>query len=243
MRWRTDLPSAFLEALVGYSRPNGNGRPPAGHHDRLLAEVPRIVPSDGMQEIYKKYVAFEYRTQYTDDMNGLTSCFDGASDLHLPFYDWEFVSACNRVPYKLGARRVFTLKSHSKMPVVQKYVLRKLLKGRLPDDLLYRHKATNPTLHCFFNRSVRPVVDRMLERWLPGLTDGLDDELRPIVAGMIEEYRQKTVFVRALDEPLLVHVLAICYVGMLHHLGTHRVAAASDELAALAEPATAVRTG
>ncbi|HTK77841.1 MAG TPA: asparagine synthase C-terminal domain-containing protein [Gemmataceae bacterium] len=244
LRWRSDFRTCFVEALLGFDRPSRNERADNGHYARLLAEVPDVNASDGMQEVYKKYVTFEYRTQYTDDMNTMTSCFsDGRLALHCPFYDWDFVEACNRVPYALGARRVFTLKSHSKLPVVQKYVLRKLVRQKLPDEVLYRYKATNPTLHCFFNRSVRPVVDRLLERWLPELLQRLDGELAAIIAATVAEYRGREVFVRNLDEPMLVRTLMICYVAMLQHLCTHRGADLPDELAAAAEPVPAALAG
>src|SRR5205085_1108640 len=145
LRPRPDFATYLLDGLVGHKLPPG--RAPGGYRDRLLADLPRVGPADGLQEVFKKYVGFEYRTQYTDDMNCATSCFhDGRNALHFPFYDWELVRACNRVPYRLGARRVFTLKSHSPLPVVQKYVLRKLLRGRIPDDLLYRYKFTTLSL-------------------------------------------------------------------------------------------------
>lgn len=241
LRPRPDFRTCFVEALLGYDRPAQNGRQKSEHYARLVAEVPTAEAGNGMQEIFKKYVAFEYRTQYTDDMHCLTSCFrEGRISLHHPFYDWQFVEACNRVPYALGARRIFTLKSQSKMPVVQKYVLRQLLRGRLPDDVLYRQKSTNPSLHCFFNHSLRPIVCRLLDRWLPGLLDWLDDELAAIVTATVAEFRSREVYARNVDEGTLVRTLAICYVAMLHHTCTHRDVPLRDELASVAEPTAAV---
>jgi asparagine synthetase B (glutamine-hydrolysing) len=238
LRPRADFRSCFVEALLGYDPPVANGR--SEHFARLLAEVPTAEPSDRLQEVFKKYVAFEYRAQYTDDMNAMTSCFGTwRTAVHHPFYDWQFVAACNRVPYKLGAKRVFTLKSHSKLPVVQKYVLRQLLRNRLTDDLLYRQKGTNPSLHCFFNRSLRPLVARLLDRWLLGLLERLDDDLRGVITRTIAEFRARQVYVRNHDEPALVKTLAICYVAMLNHLCTHRDTELRDELALFREPAVA----
>jgi len=71
----------------------------------------------------QEYVSFEYRAQYTDDMNCIASHADGSGDRSsLPFYDWQAVEASNRVPYHLGMRGTFTFKTWNKMPYVRKRI-------------------------------------------------------------------------------------------------------------------------
>jgi hypothetical protein len=244
LRPRGDFPTYFLEGLLGHQVPPGQSPARAGFYDRLRDDLPRIGPRDDMQTVFKKYVGFDYRTQYTDDMNCVGSCFtDDRAALHFPFYDWELVEACNRVPYRLGARRIFTLKSHSKLPVVQKYVLRQLLRGHLPDDSLYRYKCTVPALYGFFNHSLRPLAAELLDRWYPALRAALGPELAALMDAYVAEFRGKSAFARNVDEWMLGEILAICYLGMLHQLCTHPGTSVEGELGAAGQRAVATAGG
>lgn len=199
----------------------------------LLNELPHFSPVDRLQEVFKKLVAFEYRLQYSDDMHVAVCSMSGnRTELMLPFYDWEMVEASNRVPYHLGRKPILTLRSWSRIPLVRKRILRKLLSGSVPPEVLYRTKATRSTLSLFFNGDLAPVVRVILDSYTPDLLDSIDPLVGSIIRARVEIFSSKRTFV-AQDEMLLWSVLQICHLGLLHRaccLSKHNI---SSELEAL----------
>ena len=231
---RKDLPTYVLEALASFHLPSGFNRGQHRHFARIIAQLPELSGEDRLETIHKKYVSFEYRTQYTDDMNNLVSSTETPQiALHCPFYDWETVRVANRIPFDLGSRRMFTLRSWNKMPFVNKAIARALVKGHVPEELLYRAKKTCPAAHVIFNSAVGELVGILLDKWVPDLLDGVDGEVRPIIEAYVAEYRQRQSFRRSDDEGLLWAVLAICYLAALNKLCGDRSVSLARELDAL----------
>jgi len=216
LRPRADLPNYVIQALTSFYLPKQNGSRLGAHYLQLLAQLPKFEPADNLQVMFKKYVGFEYRTQYTDDMSCLAATLTSpVSEIHFPFYDWEAVEASNLVPYHLGMRGNFTLHSWNKMPFVRKRIARTLVRGSVPESLLYRAKKTCPHHDLVFNRSLAEFAKRLLERWLSPLVESLDSEVRSIVLELAQDFSSRSTF-NLYDEPLLRRIQYICYLAILN---------------------------
>lgn len=230
LRPRPDLRTYVLDALTSFDLPKQNGSRPGEHYLQLLAELPKFEPEDNLQVQFKKYVGFEYRTQYTDDMSCLASTLTSpVSEIHFPFYDWEAVEASNSVPYHLGMRGNFTLRSWNKMPFVNKRVARTLVRGAVPKSLLYRAKKTCPPHDLLFNRSLAKFATPLLERWLSPLADSLDSEVRSIILELVRDFSARGSF-DLHDEPLLRRIQYICYLAILNQTCMNHSFRLSDQL-------------
>jgi len=220
---REDLKTYILKVMLGFRFPP-DGRYTTGKlHERLRAETPDYPPELGLQELYKRHVAFEYRLQYTDDMQcGVSSMTGDSTELHHPFYDWQFVETANRVSYSIGMRPIYTFRTWNKMPVVRKRILRLTVKDAVPKEILYRAKKTCPSLHLLFNSSIGGVVSTILDRWGGALMEALDPEAGEIAQGYINSYRCRTEFHLNQDEDLLWGVLVVCYLATLHQTCLNR---------------------
>ncbi|MBV9157463.1 MAG: hypothetical protein JO097_14455 [Acidobacteriaceae bacterium] len=236
---RPDLRTFVIEGLTPFRVP-ANGREKSQYFDRLLDELPDFESSDGLQEVFKKYISFEYRAQYSDDMNCSVSSTPGvATELHHPFYDWQAVTASNRIPYSLAMKPIPTFRSWTKLPWVYKRIARALVQDVVPKDILFRAKKTCPSQHLIFNTQLGSVVKSMLDKWGGPLVDSLEGEVRDTVQGFIEKYKSKVVFVRNQDEALLSSALAIAYIAVLNQVCADRSFDIAEEMMALSAPQTA----
>ncbi len=208
--------------------------------EALCERLPALPEGAGIQEVFKAVIGFEYLTQFTDDMNALCASMRCQGlGLHFPFYDHDLVAACNRIPYAIGARHLFTTHSWSLIPFTQKAVLRKLLLGSVPEGLVYRRKATLPTIHLAFNAGLRTLVGRAYDRWGSELVEVLDGENASHVRRIIEAVRGVAGPFRFPEE----HDLAwdgytVFYLAVLNQLLSGN-GTAVDELERFADEATA----
>jgi hypothetical protein len=215
LRPRGSFKSFVLDALTHFNTPGFNGGARGKFYQALLHELPELRAEDSMQQIFKKYVSFEYRAQYTDDMNCIASTLTGpATEVHCPFYDWQAVEASNRVPYHLGMRGTFTFKTWNKMPYVRKRIARLLVQDAVPQNLLYRAKKTCPHFDLIFSSSMGSTTRQLLQRWLPALLESVDPEVREIIRAYVRVFSSKARFT-LYDEPLLRRVQAICFLATL----------------------------
>lgn len=215
-----DLQSSFHEyffrKLSKYNNPLGWDPSQDPFIELLINQLPPIMPEDDIQVLFKKYVSFEYKTQYTDDMNLMSTSFeDERVRMHHPFYDWQFVEVCNRVPYHLGVRPVYSVHTGSLIPSAGKPVLRSLLRGSVPAGLLYRRKSTAPSIHLLFNGQLRLLVDAVIETWGNNLLEGLPGVIRQIISAVLAAYRSRSSFKRD-DEVLLWSVYVISYLCIMN---------------------------
>jgi hypothetical protein len=211
-----DLKTHIVQSLLSLSVPEGCSL--GKNFQSFVTEVPDFSPSDSFQVIFKKLVAFEYRWQYTDDMHsGKRSATGSRTELQFPFYDWQCVEVCNRIPYHLGMRPMLTLRSWSRIPLVRKRILRKLLEGSVPTNILYRAKATCPCSHLLFNAALLPIVRLIVALWVPDLLQSVDQDVREIITAYVHAFSSKSEFTRS-DEPLLWSILAITHLAILNQV-------------------------
>jgi hypothetical protein len=231
---RGGLRSYVLEGLTPFKRPSHDGVGQGKFYRSLLQELPDFRPEDSLQLIFKKYVLFEYRAQYTDDMNCLASSLTGpVSNVHCPFYDWQAIEASNRVPYRLGMRGDITFKTWNKMPYVRKRIARLLVQDAVPDTLLYRAKKTCPHLDLIFNSSMADTARSILQAWLPGLLEALEPEARDVVQANVQVFSSKLRF-DLYDDLLLRKIQSICYLAVLHRVCENPAIRLDQELECIA---------
>jgi hypothetical protein len=207
----------MLETILGFRLPPEGAYRHGEFYERIRSAVPVFGPSSDMQEIYKSMIALEYTMQYTDDMHtGISSYTAPATEVHHPFYDWEFIQTTNRVSYAMGMRPIYTFRTWNKMPAVRKRVLRLTVQDAVPKQILYRAKKTCPSLHLLCNGQVKEVIDIILRRWGSSLVESLDPEAGQIAQGYIDSYRARTEFHLNQDEELLWGIFVVCYLATLN---------------------------
>lgn len=227
---RADLPHFVIEALTSFYLRTGNGSAGGVHFHRLLSELPAFAPEDDLQGVFKKYAGFEYRSQYTDDMSGLFSTLTSpATEAHCPFYDWEAVEASNAVPYHLGMRGICTFRSWSKMPFVRKRIARAVVRGSVPESLLYRAKKTCPHHALVFNHGLAGFAAQILDRWLLPLAESVDSEVRSVLHALARDFASRRTF-DGYDEPLLRRIQFLCYLAVLNQACLDRSFEPANEL-------------
>ena len=221
---------------MGYRGSSGaSGSCGQSHHEAVIARIPAFTSGESMQHYYKELIAFEYKTQFTDDMNALSSAVSGGGlQLHFPFYDHEAVEACNRVPFRIGARQVFSLNSWSQIPFTQKAVLRALLDGAVPRDLLYRRKSTLPTIHIAFNGYLQRIVGAVLDEWLDAVIEVVSEEVRKMMLATVKRFRATTKFTFPQHHDLLWSAYVISWCAVMHQLTERSHEAVRDDLRFLA---------
>ena len=104
----------------------------------------RVTKNFTSQEfLFKSFLTHFMLTQLTDNANEEVSQLEcSGHEVHLPLTDSRFLEVANRLPFHLSTKAIFSLKSGSMVPVVRKYLVRKLLKNKVPVDLLNRKKDT-----------------------------------------------------------------------------------------------------
>ncbi len=152
---------------------------------RLLREVPEFRRNDTLDCLYRKFVTLEYRAQHTEDMHDATCTVEVGAHHQalLPFFAPTLVEQWNRIPLSLGMRPILTTPSRtrSRSPVAGKYVLRRLMAGHAPDELLYRRKATAPGIGLQYDLAGDAVLFPALRSWGDDLLAMLEPGVREIV--------------------------------------------------------------
>jgi len=230
-----------LEELIGFHLPPECTIARNGYYARLIGELPRLTPDDRMQQVYKKYVSFMYRAQYTDDMNCVVSSTTGpATELHLPFYDWQDVDVSNRIPYHLGMRPSFTVRSWDKIPFVRKRILRTLLKDFAPREVLFRAKATVTVQCALFDPRLRDLTRLILEKWGNNLLGSVDSVVGEIIRTYVRSFAARQVLVGS-DDRLLWSIMQIAYLAALNQVCSNQSFELARELDLLCDHAVSAR--
>jgi hypothetical protein len=149
----------------------------------LRAEFERCASAPTLDELYRRVVAFEWRAQYTDDIHRAEAASrTSRSRLCMPFYHPEVVTACNNIPLKFSLRPlpVGPAKTRSPFPFADKFILRSLMKGHAPPELLYRHKSTAPAMDVQFAAAAGDVLLPVLSAWGGHLQDDLSGAARDV---------------------------------------------------------------
>ncbi len=180
---RDSLTEYVLRSLARFHLPEGlgSGRPSG----RLLEVLPAFESSDSIDAVYRKVVALEYRLQHTENMHAAVCAGEVAGHtVHLPFFTPSLTAQWNRIPLSLGMRPSVTspAKTRSPLPVVGKYVLRRLAAGHLPPELLYRRKATASEMQQQYEQAGASSMLPAIRDWGEDLLAMLDDETAAIAA-------------------------------------------------------------
>ncbi len=207
-----------LQCLSKLGGPSGYSLASSPWLDKFVRELPPIAPDDNLQTIFKKHIAAGYRLQYTDNMiESMLAINRPQTALQMPFYDWETVAVANRIPYRIGKKGVFTLRTWSKFPLVNKRVLRQCLEGSVPKSILYRRKATAGALDVFITPRLLRLLDLILSHWLPDLLLGLNDEVAGLVRAYLNDFR-RAPSLNAAGQRTVYAVLNICHMAVLNQV-------------------------
>jgi len=179
---RPDIRRYVLESLARYHFP----KECSVIHlfpEELDQKTQELCQCDSLERLYRRLVSFEYRVQYTEDMHSAQNASEtGEISLIMPFYAPNVVAVCNRIPLTIGLIPVLVspARTRSSIPVSDKYILRKLMKGRVPDALLYRRKATAPAMHILYKLAGPATLLPTIRSWGEILIDRLSGETRLI---------------------------------------------------------------
>jgi hypothetical protein len=234
VRLRDDLESYVLSSMARFSYP----RELEGSQ-RLSDEVQAAVatfPEDGnVEQIFRWAVSFEYRLQYTENMHDAhVQCDTANSRLRMPFYDPEVVAVSNRVPLAIGLKTmvVSPRRTRSPFPVVDKYLLRKLLEGSAPPELLYRRKSTAPAMDVHYRFAGEHVMIPVLRLWGGRMVDSFPEHVG-LVAGALRDGVLERGTKAGETWSMGVAGLHLYYLAALHWLTEHQDGNLEYELAAM----------
>lgn len=184
-----DMESYIARCLLRFHDPTSS---------TVHADVPRPIaerlaalgPYTSIEQVARAGIIIAYDLQYTDDMRAIQLAIgNGNVALAMPFYLPGVVDTMARVPFALATKRkiVSPTRTRSPFPFVDKYVLRSLMQGSAPKELLYRRKSTAPALDVqipiVFPGLIRPV----LVHWGEGLIEALPEEVRTITRAFLEQ--------------------------------------------------------
>ncbi|WP_263841484.1 asparagine synthase-related protein [Salinibacter sp.] len=161
MKLRSNLQQYLLETFVRYSPPNVDGP----LQERLYEETEHITEGEDIEQVFRKLVALTCRVQHSENRHWARYASQTSNaQLCLPFFHPQLMEVFNRIPFSVAARPLFKSprKTRSWNPIVYKYVLRELLEGHAPEELLYRHKAApSPEIVVFdsiWENLYKPVI-------------------------------------------------------------------------------------
>lgn len=136
-------------------------------NDSLLIELQDYFVSEkpNIRKIYNKVVELAWHRQYSDDimyMRDSTSLNGGICQL--PWYDYNLAIESASIPMDIATRYIKGRSGHTgKIKKVNKFVIRKILEGKLPDSVLFRDKAVCITNHLYVSGSLKPYIDEMFQ--------------------------------------------------------------------------------
>lgn len=141
----------------------------AEQDEDLIRQIMQITANLGntknLQQAHYNAIDTSFLLQYSDDNNDsvVSSKFDNLK-VHVPFYNAEVLSVAKNIPFKYisKSKLVPPHLTRSGFWFTDKYFLRMLMKGKAPQELLYRKKATagNPTMiidYCW-NEIYEPML-------------------------------------------------------------------------------------
>lgn len=232
-RLRSDLRSFVLEVLAHWHVlcPDGSEPLPSA----LARGIQDFPDQASVETILRWAVRLNYGLQYTDNMDDARSaCETARSVVLLPFYHPTMVDIANRVPARLGTKTMLVgrRQTRSPFPVSDKYVLRKLLAGAAPPELLYRRKATAPAMDVYFRLAGKKTVFPVLQTWLPGVVETLDG----YVGHVVDDYRSRVLASADAcggDLQLGSMALTLARLAVLHRVIEDRSVDLADELEVL----------
>jgi asparagine synthase (glutamine-hydrolysing) len=136
----------------------------AARYEEAIAEVPAL-PGETELEARQREMSYLFITRFLPfmlDRKDRTSSYVGF-EVRVPFCDYRLVEYLWNVPYKLKT-----------VDNIEKGILRRALKGYLPDDVLYRRKSAYPTTH-------NPNYYQAVKRWMKEILDDPNSPVLPLI--------------------------------------------------------------
>ena len=185
---RTDLKDGLRSYLLKngsrFASPLDRPMPP-----ELIARTQHLGSWTSMEQAYRAVVGLNCSLQHTEDMH-VSQATNETSDntLTMPFYSPEVVRACNRIPIWMALRPIWApRKTGSPIPVAAKYVLRKLVAGSAPPELLLRRKSGAPAEDVLHAEAGSRTIFPVIRDWSPVMLDQLQGDTRLIAEHFVRE--------------------------------------------------------
>ncbi|MDO8861663.1 asparagine synthase-related protein [Haliea sp. E1-2-M8] len=212
------LPSAdpkkyFLKFVNKFSTPDGYNLELAPEFERLLNEIPNFQEESTIAAVFRKNMKLSYRLQYTDSVEVTSSIECRKVARHSPFFDWETVCVSNRIPFSVGAKGVFTIRSWSRFLLVNKRLLRMVLKEAVPSSILYRRKSVASAVDVLFTDQFMKFIGQLLDKWVDDLYVALGPSVEALARSYINKFRSGTI-----DMQVAYATLSICYMSMVNQI-------------------------
>lgn len=201
----------FLEHVNKFSVPPEFDLNKSEEFARLLAEIPELTNDISVSDVFRQNVKLSFRLQYSDNLAVSSSMESCVLAKHSPFYDWEAVGVCNRIPFNLGARGVFTIRSWSRFLMVNKKLLRQVLKGAVPRSILYRRKNVASAVDVFVRGGVFKLAEEILDNWYEDYLQAVGPEVAELSEIYVREFRAGSLNMR-----VVYAVMSICYMSILN---------------------------
>jgi len=229
---RTDFQSYVLETCLRYHFPNG-----ASHegslHEQLYDATQSISEISVLEQFYRTLIAIAYRLQYSENMQWAKYASNTEnSGMVMPFYHPSVNLSCNKVSLSMGLRQklVSPTKTRSPFPLVDKYVLRKLIDGKAPDALLYRRKSAPNSYDAIYNALWNDLYQPILKEWGETLVNSLEEiENKSIVQAYRKDLLQQGANSYK-DSHLAYAGRSLVYLSVLNWLCQHQSADLKSKL-------------
>ena len=192
---------------------SGFGLEESAEFNRLLEEIPEFANSITISDVFRRNIKISHRLQHTENLAETSAMECPTIMLHSPFFDWEAVKVFNRIPFSLGARGVFTIKSWSRFLMVNKRLLRYVHKGTVPNSILYRRKAVTSAVDVLVRGGLFGLVNGILDKWLDDFLFEVGQEVGALVNIYVKEFRSGS-----LDMRVVYATLAICYMALINQI-------------------------
>lgn len=136
----------------------------AARYEEAIAEVPAL-PGETELEARQREMSYLFITRFLPfmlDRKDRTSSYVGF-EVRVPFCDYRLVEYLWNVPYKVKT-----------VDDIEKGILRRALKGYLPDDVLYRRKSAYPTAQ-------HPDYYLAVKRWMKEILADPNSPVLPLI--------------------------------------------------------------
>jgi asparagine synthase (glutamine-hydrolysing) len=133
-------------------------------YEEAIAEVPAL-PGETALEARQREMSYLFITRFLPfmlDRKDRTSSYVGF-EVRVPFCDYRLVEYLFNVPYKMKT-----------VDNIEKGILRRALKGYLPDDVLYRRKSAYPTAQ-------NPNYFQAVKRWMKEILTDANSPILPLI--------------------------------------------------------------
>lgn len=165
-----DIQTFLLQSCLRFNIPPGAEK--GGLYQQLLKETEKLLTLDTMDDIHRGVIDCAFNIQYSEDNKNAKMASASANSFFLmPFLNPDVVRVSNNIPYAQSSSTEFVSpkKTRSYFFMLDKIVLRKLMKGRCPDELLYRRKTTAPNNNYMYDQCWQRLHKPLLKNYADDL--------------------------------------------------------------------------